>query len=454
MTEPARDLLIIDDDRALRRSLELELGGRGLAPRTAATLAEGEALWRLREPELVILDLMLPDGEGLELLERMNAEGGRARVIMITGHHDMEKALAAMRLGAFDYVHKPLDVDELDRVLDRALAEIAAAESAPAAAQPALGEPGLPRLHGLSRALLELHKAIGQASRGRANVLIRGESGTGKELVARIIHRNLAPGAPFVAVNCSALVPTLLESELFGHERGAFTGAHLRRRGRLELAGTGVLFLDEIGDLPLDLQAKLLRVLQERRFERVGGSESIGFEAVVLAATHRDLEALVASGAFREDLYYRLKVVEIRVPPLRERKEDIPQLVAAFLARYNAEFHRRIERVPAETLARLAAHDWPGNVRELENRVQAGIMASSGDSLSIEMPSAVAVPSATTAGAAAIDWQRSLAEVEAAHVARVLAACDWNQGRACAVLGISRPTLRKKIADYGLKDAR
>ncbi len=449
MTEPARDLLIIDDDRALRRSLELELAGRGLAPRTAATLAEGEALWRLREPELVILDLMLPDGEGLELLGRMNAEGSRARIIMITGHHDMEKALAAMRLGAFDYVHKPLDVDELDRVLERALAEIAAAESAPAAAESIGGESNMLRLHGQSRALLELHKAIGQASRGRATVLIRGESGTGKELVARIIHRNLAPGAPFVAVNCSALVPTLLESELFGHERGAFTGALARRKGRLELAGTGVLFLDEIGDLPLDLQAKLLRVLQERRFERVGGSESLGLEAVVLAATHRDLEAMVAAASFREDLYYRLKVVEIRVPPLRERREDIPDLVAAFLARYNSEFHRRIERVPADTLARLAAHDWPGNVRELENRVQAGIMASSGDSLSIEIP---APPPPAAAGATASDWQRSLAEVEAAHIARVLAACDWNQGRSCAVLGISRPTLRKKIADYGLKN--
>ncbi|MBM4118238.1 sigma-54-dependent Fis family transcriptional regulator, partial [bacterium] len=335
MSETPRNLLIVDDDRALRRSLELELAGRGFAPRSAATLAEGEALWRIAEPDLVILDLKLPDGEGLELLARMGEAGSRARVVMITGHHDMEKALAAMRLGAFDYVHKPLDVDELDRVLDRALAEIRAAETARTPElEAALAESGAPRLHGKSRALLELHKAIGQASRGRANVLIRGESGTGKELVARIIHWNLAPGAPFVAVNCSALVPTLLESELFGHEKGAFTGALARRRGRLELAGAGVLFLDEIGDLPLDLQAKLLRVLQERRFERVGGAQALDFAAVVIAATHRDLEALVASGAFREDLYYRLKVVEIGVPPLRERKEDIPLLVAAFLARY------------------------------------------------------------------------------------------------------------------------
>jgi len=437
-------ILVVDDDRALRRSLELQLETRGLVVSTAADLAEAEQRWRRESPALVILDLMLPDGEGLDLLARMKSEGDGARVVMITGHHDMEKAVSAMRLGAFDYAHKPLDVDELDRVLDRALAEIEAESRTSLDATTA--EPtGALRIAGRSRAVLELHKTIGQASRGRANVLIRGESGTGKELVARIIHRNLAPEKPFVAVNCSALVPTLLESELFGHEKGAFTGALSRRVGRLELAGDGVLFLDEIGDLPADLQAKLLRVLQEKEFERVGGNATIPFGAVVLAATHRDLEARVADGSFREDLYYRLKVVEIAVPTLRDRKEDIPHLVAAFLDRYNREFHRVVSRVPDATLAALQAYDWPGNVRELENRVQAGIMASSGESLAVE------IPDAPTTGAPASDWRRSLADVEEEQIRSVLERTGWALGESCEILGISRPTLRKKIAEYGIE---
>jgi DNA-binding NtrC family response regulator len=440
------ELLIVDDDRAIRRSLELHLQGRGFAVRCAADLAEAESLWRERTPDLVILDLMLPDGEGIDLLDRMTDSGGSAKVIIITGHQDMEKATAAIRAGAFDYVHKPLDVDDLDAVLDRALAERLgesrlAFETDGGAAPLERG-----KIVGRSRAILELHKAIGRAGRGRANVLIRGESGTGKELVARAIHRNRGAERPFVAVNCSALVPTLLESELFGHEKGAFTGALQRRQGRLEVAGRGTLFLDEIGDLPQDLQAKLLRVLQEREFERVGGNRAIPLEAELIAATHRDLEEKVAAGEFREDLYYRLKVVEIVVPPLRERIEDIPPLVEHFLAIYNAEFHRRVTKVPAEVLRRLETHEWSGTVRELENRVQAGIMASAGDALVVELPVV-----GGAGGGAAPGWRRSLAEVERDHVLAVLERCAWNLGKTCEVLGISRPTLRKKIADHELK---
>ncbi|MBN2170494.1 MAG: sigma-54-dependent Fis family transcriptional regulator [Candidatus Krumholzibacteriota bacterium] len=441
------EILIVDDDRAVRRSLELHLAGRGFTVRGAGSLAEGEAAWRESMPDLVILDLMLPDGTGTELLQRMRDAGRRTPAIMVTGHHEMEHAVAGMRAGAFDFIHKPLDVDELDAVLDRAAAHLreGARPGLETAPGEALGRPGA--IVGRSRAVLELHKAIGRASRGRANVLIRGESGTGKELVARAIHGNLAAGEPFVAVNCSALVPALLESELFGHEKGAFTGAVQRRRGRLELAGRGVLFLDEIGDLPLDLQAKLLRVLQERTFERVGGAEALPFAAVLIAATHRDLEAMLGEGAFREDLYYRLKVVEIAVPPLRTRREDVPVLVAHFLARYNAEFHRRVTRVPASVLARLRSYSWPGNVRELENRIQAGIMASPGDTLVVEVPEGGPVPPA------ARTWRRTLKDVEAEHVRAVLEQVGWNQGEACTILGISRPTLRKKIQDHGLKES-
>ncbi|MDP6669504.1 MAG: sigma-54 dependent transcriptional regulator [Candidatus Krumholzibacteria bacterium] len=438
------DILIVDDDRAIRRSLELHLKGRGMDVRAAVDLADAEAQWEEATPDLVILDLMLPDGEGLDLLERR--AGDSARVVMITGHHDMEKAVRAMQLGAFDYVHKPVSVDEIDTVLDRALKQIREEQGAELAGlvESEGGRSG--EIVGRSRAILELHKDIGRASRGGANLLLLGESGTGKELVARALHRNLSPDHPFVPVNCSALVPTLLESELFGHERGAFTGASQRRLGRMELAGEGVLFLDEIGDLSGDLQVKLLRVLQEKEFERVGGAKPLPFRATLLAATHRDLEKMVEEGEFREDLYFRLRVMEIRIPSLRERREDIPLLVDHFLARYNRELHRNVQKLSAETLEQLLQWDWPGNVRELENRVLAGIMASSGEVLEMEIPDKSLKPLRG-------DWERSLRDLEAEHIARVLVKTGWNLGRSCEILGISRPTLRKKIEDHGLKES-
>ena len=436
------EILIIDDDAAVRRSLELHLKGRGLAVHSAGNLADGRDLWDREDPDLVILDLMLPDGEGMDLLREHEGEAGSAKVIMITGHQDMERASEAIRLGAFDYVHKPVGADELDRVLDRALAQLVEEQRSTLEAESAAGDDPH-RIVGRSRAVLELHKAIGRASRGSAGVLIRGESGTGKELVARAIHRNLAPEEPFVAVNCSALVPTLLESELFGHERGAFTGASQRRLGRLELAGQGLLFLDEIGDLSLELQAKLLRVVQEREFERVGGGRALPFRATLVVATHRDLMAMVSAGDFREDLYFRLRVLEITVPPLRERREDIPILVEHFLSRFNRQLHRRVNRVPENLIEQLLAYNWPGNVRELENRVLAGHMASSGEMLQMDVPEALP---------AGDPGSLSLKDVEARHIARVLDDVNWNFGRACEILGVSRPTLRKKIRDYELKD--
>ncbi len=436
------EILIIDDDAAVRRSLELHLKGRGLGVHLAGNLADGRELWETEDPDLVILDLMLPDGEGMDLLREHEGKAGGAKVIMITGHQDMERASEAIRLGAFDYVHKPVGADELDRVLDRALAQLVEEQRSTLESESAAGDDPH-RIVGRSRAVLELHKAIGRASRGSAGVLIRGESGTGKELVARAIHRNLAPDEPFVAVNCSALVPTLLESELFGHERGAFTGASQRRLGRLELAGPGLLFLDEIGDLSLELQAKLLRVVQEREFERVGGGRAYPFRATLVVATHRDLEAMVAAGEFREDLYFRLRVLEIRVPPLRERREDIPLLVEHFLSRFNRQLHRHVHRVPENLIERLLAHNWPGNVRELENRVLAGVMATTSEVLQMEV-----LEDLQSSAAALL----SLKDVEARHIDRVLNEVAWNFGRACEILGVSRPTLRKKIREYDLKD--
>jgi two-component system response regulator AtoC len=303
--------------------------------------------------------------------------------------------------------------------------------------------------------MIEVHKQIGVASRGRANVLITGESGTGKELVARSIHRHSTPDQPFIPVNCSALVPTLLESELFGHVKGAFTGADRDKPGRLELAGNGSLFLDEIGDLDASLQVKLLRVLQERTYQRVGGEKELPFRARVIAATHRNLDEMLSSGTFREDLYYRLKVAHIHLPPLRERKEDLPVLVEHLLVKANRTLHREVNKVPDEVMEQIHKHDWPGNVRELENRIQVAVLTASGDVLHPILPSGTQ-PSASETKASAQritgGWQRSLEDVEREHITRVLEGVGGNYGEACEILGISRPTLRKKLRDYGLMD--
>ncbi|HEX04050.1 MAG TPA: sigma-54-dependent Fis family transcriptional regulator, partial [Bacteroidetes bacterium] len=276
-------LLVIDDDRAARRTLELAFQAQGHEVFAGSTIAEGKELWIRHEPEVILLDLVLPDGTGQDLLLQATEESMSGIVIMITGHQDLERAIVAMQAGAFDYIHKPLNIDELEITVDRALEYLSSKRNLAIVADLSSHEPD-DRIIGTSRAIIEVHKMIGMVSRGNANILITGESGTGKELVARAIHRHSTPDEPFIPVNSSALVPTLLESELFGHERGAFTGAVRDKVGRLELAGNGTLFLDEIGDLDLSLQVKLLRVLQERTFERVGGTESKPFKARVIAA--------------------------------------------------------------------------------------------------------------------------------------------------------------------------
>ncbi len=447
-------LLVVDDDRAARRTLELAFGELGFDVFTAGTVKEGLAAWREEHPDCILLDLMLPDGDGLEVLEAARGEGLGGVVIMITGHQDLDRAITAMRAGAQDYIHKPLNLDELEHTVQNALALEDSRRKPALIADLARGEPG-EKIIGRSRAMVEVHKLIGLASRGRANVLITGESGTGKELVARAIHRYTSPDEPFIPVNCSALAPTLLESELFGHERGAFTGATQGKPGRFELAGSGTLFLDEIGDLDLSLQVKLLRVLQERSFERVGGTRSLSFDARVVCATHRDLLAMVREGTFREDLYYRLKVVEIPLPPLRERREDIELLVEHLLIRINRGLRRTVVRVPEELMERLRRYDWPGNVRELENRLTAGVMLSPGDTLQVELPEPADVGTdRLKEEGERIEkdpWNRSLAEVEREHIRRVLRVWGGNLGKACEVLGISRPTLRRKMQEYGLE---
>ncbi|MFH1735529.1 MAG: sigma-54 dependent transcriptional regulator [bacterium] len=439
-------LLVIDDESAIRRTLEPHLTSSGFQVRSTATLSEGEKIWRSFQPDIILLDIKLPDGDGLQFLADAQKKKLAGLVIVITGNTDMEHAIEAMRRGAYDYLQKPLDIDQLDALLVRARNSI---QQKPEEVQTIEEQeefvPG--RITGHSQAVLNLHKQIGLAARSYANVLIRGESGVGKELVAKSIHRYSGYTGSFVAVNCSAIVATLAESELFGHEKGSFTGADSVKIGQLEFAKDGTIFLDEIGDLSLDLQVKLLRMLQEREFKRVGGTKTIPLEARVIAATHRDLEAMVKTGDFREDLYFRLQVLEIKAPPLRERVEDIPLLITALLNKINLETHRQVTKVPDQLIRQLQQYHWPGNVRELQNRLISAVIRSPGEVLEMPPPSA----ESEITQAVEAEWDRPLLEVEKAHIQRVLQRVDGHFGRACEILGISRPTLRKKISDYDLK---
>src|SRR5690606_22243278 len=414
---------------------------------------------------LVILDMMLPDQSGLSMLPELKSLLGETPIVIVTAVHDMETTIRAMKAGAFDYIHKPFpDLSALDLVVERALnVQRLSRRAAEKSTVPSLPPARLGDIVGTSPAMQELVKEVGRVAASRANVLVHGESGTGKELIARVIHNySQDEHQPFVGINCSAIVDSLLESELFGHERGAFTGATVAKVGKFEFAGEGTIVLDEIGDMSLHLQAKLLRVLQEREFERVGGNRRIQLGARILAATHRDLGAEVAAGRFREDLYQRLSVITLRIPPLRERREDIPQLVHQLLDRINQKVHKQVRRVPPEVLQHLCELPWKGNVRELENVLTRAVVLASGDVLLSEhLPprpgtSAVATSAPPVPHPVGVpeldrpDHLPTLAEAEAILIQRALHATGGHKGKACEVLGISRPTLDRKLKAYRL----
>ncbi|MFP4037752.1 MAG: sigma-54-dependent transcriptional regulator, partial [Desulfobacteraceae bacterium] len=330
-------ILVVDDEYSILESLEMFLGEKGHEVYKAASAEEGLDLFCRCGPEVVILDIRLPDMDGLEVLSRIRDYDSPAKVIMITAFHDMESTIQAMKKGAYDYFHKPFDPDDVERAVNRALEVLEVDRATPV--EGVVGRPPAQEvIVGKSPKMRDIFKMIGLLCQNRATVCIQGETGTGKELIARMIHRNsLFSHEPFVTLDCSAVVETLLESELFGHERGAFTGASYTKQGRIELAGAGTLLLDEVGELPLSLQGKLLGFLERREYMRVGGQETLKSRCRVIAATNRDLSGLVQSGGFKEDLYFRLSVVNIHVPPLRERLEDVPDLVSYFLQKINME---------------------------------------------------------------------------------------------------------------------
>ena len=439
-------LLIVDDDATVRESLGEALSEAGYDVRTAEDAARALAALATRAPDVVLTDVRMPGLDGLELLRLLRERSPGVQVILMTAYDDMPTVAAAMRQGATDFLVKPLHLhalrDLLTRVFDDRRARERASRDGPAAEDGlAIGD-----LVGRDARMIEIYKLIGQVAATHANVLIRGESGTGKELIARAVHANSREAAePYVPLNCTALPATLLESELFGHVRGSFTGAVGDRRGKFAQAGRGSIFLDEIGDTSGDFQTKLLRVLQERQFYPVGADRPERTEARVIAATHRELEAMVAAGQFRADLYYRLRVVEIVVPPLRDRPGDLPLLARALLHRASAALGRPAPVLASDALAALARHSWPGNVRELENCLTRALVVASGEVIRAEHV-VLGVPT----GNDAPGHVSTLEEMEREHVIRALAATRGHKARAAQLLGVSRPRLDRLLAKHGL----
>ena len=446
-------ILIVDDDRSIRELLSMHLEERGFGVMSAATGAEGFRLAAEASPAAIVLDVRLPDASGIDLIPELKKRAADAPVLMITAHHDMASTILAMKAGAFDYIHKPIDIQAFDVALDRALEVRRLSKGTDYLSVEGGGAFKMDDIVGTSPPMQQLFKDVGRVAASRATVLIQGESGTGKELIARVIHSYSAPQKPFVGIDCSAIVDTLLESELFGHEKGAFTGAVQTKPGKFELAEEGSIFLDEIGELSQNLQAKLLRVLQEREVDRVGGVRRIPIRARILAATNRDLAEEMRTGRFREDLYQRLKVVTLRLPPLRERAEDIPLLVEHLLVKINQRLHKNLRRVPREVIEKLQRRPWPGNVRELENVLTRAAVLSQGDMLLQEhlvdqggIPRSEARPLPT-----AVDGRvATLDEVERDHIVRVWTLAKGHKGKTCQMLGISRPTLERKLKKYGI----
>ena len=443
-------ILIIDDDVALCRSMQIQLEGEGHTVDFVHHGAEGILRVASTDPDILFLDLNLPDTTGLQVLKRLQEMKCESVVIMITGVQDAKATIEAIRSGAFDYIRKPLDLDAVLLAIEKAGRHINSRRAVSGEVAALASEVANPHeIIGADESIIDILKKIARLSENRVAVLITGESGTGKELVARTLHDASCPNDPFVAVNCSAVVPTLLESELFGHEKGAFTGADTARAGKLELAGEGILFLDEIGDMSHDLQAKLLRVLQEREFERVGGSKLLPFKGRVVAATNRALDKMVSDGTFREDLYFRIAVSTIHVPALRERREDIPALAAHILAGLNRELHKDLREIEPRALRRLQSYDWPGNVRELINVLTRAALLVRGQVLTEE--SLLEAMGGVVSPAKHDDEIKTLRDAEKAHIEKSLLATGWNITRSAELLGVTRVTLRKKIDDYGLK---
>jgi DNA-binding NtrC family response regulator len=457
MSDAAR-ILVVEDDADNRRSLAEAIGDLGHEAVCAAAGLEGVEAFRARGADVALTDLVLPDIDGIEVLRRIHAlpGGGPIPVVLMTAYGSVDSSVRAMREGAYDYLQKPLDMEELESKLARAIETSRLRRDVDRLRREAHQGWGTDSWVAGSPAMREVVWQVRQLAATRSTVLVRGESGTGKELVARALHAEGPRAAgPFVAVNCGAFAEGLLESELFGHERGAFTGAVARRAGAFERAQGGTLFLDEIGEAPPAVQVKLLRVLEDRSVTRVGGGEPFRVDVRLVSATNRDLPGLVRAGTFREDLYYRLQVVELRLPPLRERREDIRPLAERFVAAAQLENGCRIDRVEEAWYERLEAHAWPGNVRELRNTVESAVVTAPGgvllaDRLRLDGPFAPAAPSRAAADAWLPPDGMTLDDIEKRVMEHVLRQTHGNRSLTAERLGVSRRTVQRKIQDYNL----
>ena len=475
-------LLVVDDEPSVLQLFRRTFEKEDVEVLTAASAGDGLRVAREQQPDVAVFDVMLPDRSGLELLREVQQIDAKMPVIFITSGGTSATAIDAMKLGAFDYLLKPLNLSQIRELVDRAF-EVRRLMNEPVAIGEEISPPsdGGDAIVGRCPGMQEVYKAIGRIAPQNVIVLIRGESGSGKELVARAVyqHSNRADG-PFLVVNCAAIPETLLESELFGHEKGSFTGADRRRIGRFEQAHGGTLFLDEIGDMPLAPQSKMLRLLQDQRFERVGGNETIQTDVRIIAATNRDLEKMAEENQFRSDLYYRLNVYSIELPPLRARLDDLPLLVNYFLARANQELGKDVRRIAPDVPDVLKSYSWPGNIRELQSVLKQAVLKSAGPVLlsdflpevvrQTQIPGFSAKPGFTAPGAKWPEWDQfvqerveqgsntiydeAIALTEKHVISRVLRQTGGNQVRAAKLLGITRSTLRTKIRELGITIGR
>jgi two-component system nitrogen regulation response regulator GlnG len=470
-------LLLIDDDPTLiAGQVRRAFPAPAHRVEVAVTGAEGRERVGAGPPDVILLDLVLPDLSGLEVYQQVRRLDARIPVIFVTMAKDADAAIEAMKQGAYDYLFKPLDINQLRRVVSEAL-EVARRMREPAVVSETPPDPDVDgAIVGSCPALIEVFKAIGRVAAQDVTVLITGASGTGKELVARAIYQyGPRAQAPFLALNCAAIPEALLESELFGHEKGAFTGAERRRIGKFEQCSGGTLFLDEVGDMPLASQAKVLRLLQDQSFERVGGNETVRTDVRLIAATHRDLKAWSEAGKFRPDLYYRLEVFTVHLPPLRERGDDLPMLVQHYVRRFNRELGREVREVSPEAMDLLRSYPWPGNIRELQSVLKRALLRSTGPVLIPSfLPSPLGAPRAAAAAVPPAEelaplesfirqrlqagsndlFEETIRRVEQFLLPLVLQATGGNKAQAARILGLSRPTLRMKLRELGLSDTR
>jgi len=446
------NILVVDDERNIRTLCSRVLAGDQIEVHGVGTGKEGLQTADDVSPDLVLLDLRLPDMDGIEVLRSIKGRHPETAVIIITGFGQIQSAVEAIKAGATDYLEKPFEhLDKLKLAVARALEEVRARREIQRLHRLQEKEYRVDQLIGDSEGTRRLRELIGKLARSEAaTILIHGESGTGKELVARGLHyESSRRDFPFMEVNCAAITETLFESELFGHEKGAFTDAKAAKKGLMELADRGTLFLDEVSEMSLNSQAKFLRVLQERVLRRVGGTRDIKVDLRIIAATNRSLEMRVKDGQFREDLFYRLNVIPIYIPPLRERREDIMALARHFVLDANTRFHKSIKGFTAEAERLMASYQWPGNVRELRNLIERLVILGSSDQIE---PQHLPVPFATQVRQHAVaesstDEPRTLAEVERAYIAQIMQRVESNKSKAAKILGISRQTLRKKLME-------